>query len=109
DTPTSTPTRTPTVTNTATPTNTPTQTPTRTPTRTDTPTHTPTRTPTATITGTPTSTATHQPGVMIYVPTFQGNVVVVDADSGSIRTRIPVNGDLFRAAITADASRLYVT
>jgi YVTN family beta-propeller protein len=130
-TPTNTPTSTPTLTATRTPTGTPTftatftntptntpqfsPTPTATPTRTPTPTNTATDTPTSTVTstptrtGTPTLTATRLPGVMVYVPTLQGNLVVVDADSGEIGARIPVAGDLFRAAINADNSRVYVT
>jgi YVTN family beta-propeller protein len=122
-TPTSTPTRTPThtSTSTATSTHTHTRTPTFTPAVTTTPTAAPTSTSTETatstatvtatptMTGSPTSTATRLPGVMVYVPTFQGNVAVIDADSGEIRTRIAVAGDLFRAAITADSRRVYVT
>lgn len=80
-----------------------------TPTATGTATASPTVTATPTTTGTPTSTATRLPGVMVYVPTFQGSIAVVDADSGQIRQRIAVAGDLFRAAISADGRRVYVT
>lgn len=110
-TPIATATSTPTFTFTSTNTSTRTATPTRTPsaTATLTPTSTPTVTATPTITGTPTATRTRLSGVIVYVPTLQGSVSVVDADSGEIRVRIPVAGDLFRAAITADSRSVYIT